>query len=166
MKNDFSTENRNDKWAHHVPHLRLDEAAYLLTSKLRPDVKQLSSDERTVVLNACLFWNGHGWRILAVVIMPDHFHIAGFMDTNEANKSMAVANLVKSIKGYSAREINKLRDTKGGLWQREYHDRLLLNERALRSAIEYVIGNPVKVGLAEKPDDYPWLWTEWNECDE
>ena len=138
----------------------------MLTSKLRPAVQQLSPEERAVVLKACLHWNGRGWQMYAAVAMPDHFHLVGFMDTGEAGKPITVASLAKSIKGYSAREINKLRDTKGSLWQREYHDRLLLNVRAVRGAIEYVIGNPVKAGLSEKPEDYPWLWTDWGERNE
>ena len=149
------------QWRGKLPHVRLPGSAYLLTSRLRKSRPELDTVERTVVLRACLHWNGHGWQMYAAVVMPDHFHLVGFVDISKANKPITIANLAKSIKGYSAREINKLRSIKGSLWQREYHDRILPNKRALLGAIEYLLGNPVKAGLAEEPEDYPWLWTEW-----
>ncbi len=161
MKGDSIPANRSGSWARYVPHLRFDTAAYLLTSKLRPDREQLDSTERAAALDACLHWNGRGWRILAAVIMPDHLHLVGYKAPHQTDKPVSAASLVKNIKGYSSREINKLRGTKGSLWQREYHSRLLLNQRAVLGAIEYVFVNPVKAGLVERPEDYPWLWTEW-----
>ena len=74
---------------------------------------------------------------------------------------MNIAALMKSIKGFAAREVNKMRGQRGQLWLREYHDITLSDDKALRDAVEYVLNNPVKAGLGDTPEDYPWLWTYW-----
>jgi putative transposase len=70
-------------------------------------------------------------------------------------------DLMRSIKGYSAREINKLRNSQGSLWQKDYHDEILANEQALRKAVDYLLANPVRRGLAARPEKYPWIWNYW-----
>ena len=53
--------------------------------------------------------------------------------------------------------INRLLRRTGKLWQDDYFDRLMRNEKQFRTAIEYVINNPVKAGLVDWPfvQSYP-----------
>jgi REP element-mobilizing transposase RayT len=62
---------------------------------------------------------------------------------------------MKSIKGFSAREINKLLNRKGSIWQSESFDHIVRDEDELYRIINYVIMNPVKAGLVEN-------WRDWN----
>ena len=39
---------------------------------------------------------------------------------------------------------------------REYHDRRIRDEAHLNRAIVYIETNPVKAGLCERPEDWPW----------
>jgi len=149
------------KWKSRLPHVHIPEAAYLLTSRLKPGQMEFNPSERAIVLKACLFWHMRSWNILAAVVMPDHFHLVGHIALEDVEKPMTIAQLAKSIKGYAAYEVNKLRGSHGSLWQRDYHDISLTGERSLRGALEYVVNNPVVGDLAEKPEDYPWLWTYW-----
>jgi len=149
------------QWRGKLPHVHTPGSAYLLTSRLRKSKPDLNAVERTVILKACLHWNGRGWKMYAAVVMPDHFHLITSLEEEAALTKQAVAHLMRSIKGYSAREVNKLRGVKGSLWQAEYHDRSLLGEQAFKGAVKYLLNNPVKAGLVERPEDYPWLWTEW-----
>ena len=54
------------------------------------------------------------------VIMPNHVH-ALFTILN----GHSTEDLLHSWKNYSAHAINKLRGTSGGLWQRDYFDRMI-----------------------------------------
>ena len=74
-----------------------------------------------------------------------------------------VSDVMKRIKGSSAREVNRLTGDFGSLWQREYFDRQLRSDEDVRAKAEYIAMNPVRAGLVTKPDDYPWLWRAWIE---
>lgn len=61
---------------------------------------------------------------------------------------------MKSIKGISAREVNKILNQKGGFWQSESYDHIVRDEDEFEKIIKYVIYNPVKDKLL---DD----WQDW-----
>lgn len=50
--------------------------------------------------------------------------------------------LLHTWKSYTASTINKLRKTRGALWQDERFDRLIRDENELMQKLEYVITNP------------------------
>jgi hypothetical protein len=43
------------------------------------------------------------------------------------------------------------------VWQREYGDRFIRNERHLVAAKEYIAHSPIKAGLVVRAED--WLWS-------
>jgi len=52
--------------------------------------------------------------------------------------------IVRQFKSFSSRKINQLRGTPGHpVWQRNYHDRIIRNDRELRQYREYIINNPM-----------------------
>ena len=61
---------------------------------------------------------------------------------------------MKSVKGISAREANKILNRKGSFWQSESYDHIVRNEEELERIIKYVIYNPVKAGLVDKWEDW------------
>ena len=67
---------------------------------------------------------------------------------------------MKTIKGTSARDINKLRGVSGPVWQDESFDHVLRSEESLHEKIEYIRMNPVRKGLVQRPEEYRWLWVE------
>jgi REP element-mobilizing transposase RayT len=95
--------------------------------------------------------------------MPDHVHVLLTPIFNSAGETYALCELTKGIKGASAREINKLLNRSGYVWQKESFDHELRRDENVRKAAEYICQNPVKEGLCQTPDDYPWLWREWIE---
>jgi hypothetical protein len=42
------------------------------------------------------------------------------------------------------------------VWHREYWDRFIRDERRLQQAIEYIHQNPVKAGLVDTAEAWPW----------
>jgi putative transposase len=55
--------------------------------------------------------------------------------------------LLQSWKRFTTREINKLLERAGNLWQRDYFDRLVRDEKHLANCVRYIRRNPEKAGL-------------------
>jgi len=111
-----------------------------------------------------------GLKLFAYVIMDNHLHLIGASDN--------LGRIIKEFKSHTAREIIKLaeQDNKGWLlnqlvfyrqkhksgsthqvWQEGYHPQQISSEDMLRQKMGYLHHNPVRAGLAEKPED--WLYS-------
>src|SRR5690606_1647656 len=66
----------------------------------------------------------------------------------------------KSWKGFTAREINQRICRTGPLWQDEYWDRLIRNERHYFKVAEYIRENPAKANLR----DGQFIWEGGHSC--
>ena len=44
----------------------------------------------------------------------------------------------------------------GNLWQREYWDRFIRDEKHYHAAIAYILDNPVSAGLCAHREEWPW----------
>lgn len=88
---------------------------------------------------------------LAWVVMPDHLHWLVQLERTSLDE------LMRRIKGRSARRINQRLSRTGPLWQHGFHDRALRQEEDLRAVARYAIANPVRAGLVKRVADYP-LW--------
>src|SRR6201990_3606550 len=64
------------------------------------------------------------------------------------------------LKSFSAREINKLEGTQGGVWEKETFDRFIRSDRDLAEKFEYIVSNPWRTAVAKSTEDYPWIWTQ------
>ncbi len=100
------------------------------------------------------------YNLLAYCIMPNHVHI--IIDTtvqipvNEdiAYEFVRVSKIMQYLKGGSAREINMQLKKTGQLWQRDYYDHFIRNQKEFDNIVNYIKQNPVKAGLVNK-------WTDW-----
>lgn len=86
----------------------------------------------------------------AYVIMPNHVHLLIL-------PKIAPYRLVKSLKGATAREANKLlRRTGKPFWQKESYDHWVRDRAEFGRVRAYIESNPVNAGLARTPDEFPW----------
>jgi REP-associated tyrosine transposase len=92
---------------------------------------------------------GH-YELHAYAVMPNHVHIL-FLPL------VAPSKIFHSLKGFTAREANKvLRRTGEAFWQRESYDHWIRDDREWGRVKAYIENNPVKAGLAAKPEDFRW----------
>ena len=77
--------------------------------------------------------------MLSFVVMPNHVH-ALFVQ----NPVWPLEKLIRSWKGFTARQINKLLGRSGNFWQRDYFDRLVRDEKHFANCIRYIRRNPEK----------------------
>ena len=94
--------------------------------------------------------------------MPDHVHMVLTPKYGE-NGAVSIAEIMQAIEGASAHRINKALERKGKVWEGESLDRALRREESIGDKVDYILGNPVGAGLAEKPLEYRWLWRETGE---
>ena len=92
----------------------------------------------------------HHFHLHAYVIMANHVHI---LVTPQAEPRV----FMQSIKGFTAREANKLLNRTGEpFWQSESYDRWVRNGEEFEKIRRYIENNPVKAGFVGRPEDYRW----------
>ena len=106
------------------------------------------------------FTDPHAWkcsRLLAWVLMPDHWH--GLIELGEEE---SLSGLVCRLKANTARCIRReICGGTGALWARGFHDRALRREDDILHVARYVVMNPIRAGLVERLGDYPYWNAIW-----
>jgi len=92
-----------------------------------------------------------GFKIVAFCILPDHFHWL-IIPAERTD----ISQIMKSVRGFSARKINKENNQYGRLWQRQFLDHIIRKDEDYKQHIYYIHNNAVKHGLVEQPEDYLW----------
>ena len=148
----------------HLPHFDRPWGVYAITISTRQR-KQLSPSARTVVLNALRHFHDKRYELYAACVMPDHAHCLLQPWPKEFDAAgnpvfWSVAELMQSIKSFTAHEINKIQKTSGPVWEKESFDRVIRSERDLQEKFHYICRNPWDAGVSRQNEDYPWLWTQ------
>ena len=141
-----------------LPHIQEYNAVYFVTFRTKGDLF-LSRAARSIALRHVLFENGKRIDLHAAVVMPNHVHLLFTAMENELAEPYPLAAIMKGIKGTSARNINRLLERRGQLWQDESFDRIM-RYREFEWKFNYISANPMDAGLCKKPTEYRWLWTE------
>lgn len=102
-----------------------------------------------IVQDALLFYDSKLYRLIAWVIMPNHIHLL-----LTPNEGVSLSNIMKDLKGFTARSINKHLGRSGHVWQPEYFDRYIRSEDHYNKAVRYIENNPVKAKLVDRPEDW------------
>ena len=69
---------------------------------------------------------------------------------------VTISLAMKSAKQSSMSAVNQRRGTDGELWQPRLFDRALRTVGEYNEKVEYIHLNPVRAGLASRPEDWPW----------
>ena len=92
-----------------------------------------------------------GLHLLSYCLMSNHVHLVAQPD---AADSLAV--LFRRVHGRYAQYLNARRRRSGHLWQNRFFSCPLASDAHLWTALRYVERNPVRAGLADRPEAYPW----------
>ncbi len=90
------------------------------------------------------------FSIIAYCFMPDHIHILTSGD--ERINLIKFVKQFKQITGYNFKKATGRR-----LWQKSFYDHVVRKDENLNSIAEYIFNNPVRKGIVEDYDDYPFL---------
>jgi REP element-mobilizing transposase RayT len=108
------------------------------------------------------------YELFAICVMPDHVHaLLQPWPKNEASreetKFWSLTELMRSLKSFTAREINRAEEQVGAVWEKETFDRYIRSDRDLAEKFHYILRNPWDAGVAGQNEDYPWIWTADDE---
>jgi len=135
-----------------LPHLEVPGATYFVTFRCCSK-SALPPQARDLVMEAIRACDLTSIDLDAAVVMPDHAHaILRLYDGSR------LGQVLQRIKGGSARQINQVLETIGAVWMDESFDHIIRHEAELQEKIEYIRQNPVKRGLASRPEEYRWLF--------
>ena len=81
-------------------------------------------------------------EITAFSIMPNHIHLILVQKTE-------LSQIMKIIKGSLSFLINKKLERSGNLWQKDYYDKAIRDEKHFEKTYNYVKHNALKAGLAD-----------------
>jgi len=119
----------------------------------------LSPEERTIALEALHYWDSRKWTLYAAVIMPDHVHaLVQQLTSPQSAGVFDLAGIIHSVKSFSVHQINRLRGSRGSLWQDERYDRIVRDENEFLEKWQNIMNNPLKQELVQRWEDYPWLY--------
>lgn len=105
----------------------------------------------------------HPFEMIAVCLLPEHLHCVWKLPNGDADFSIRWS----AIKGIFSREYLRTtgqkhtplsRADKGEvcLWQPRFWEHQIRDEKDLQRHIDYIHYNPVKHGLAESAENWPW----------
>ncbi len=90
------------------------------------------------------------WQILAYCLMPNHVHLVVDAEIEQLSVAMHRVN------GVYAQRFNRVHGFRGHLFQGRYHSKPIGDEAHLPGSIRYVVMNPVRAGLCERPENWRW----------
>jgi REP element-mobilizing transposase RayT len=92
-----------------------------------------------------------GHSIFAYCLMPDHYHL--LCSPNQSG--IPITRLVGGINSKITALLWK-HGYSGKLMQRSFYDHVVRREESLTEIAEYILNNPVRKGLVERAEDYPY----------
>jgi len=122
--------------------------------------------------------DGKVFRLDAYSIMSNHVHsvfkpflserslheIGGTHPLMFESADPTLAVIMKSLKGFTAHEANKILNRRGAFWDAESYDHFIRDDAEYERVIKYVLNNPVKAGLVRDWRDWKWSWRRTTGC--
>jgi REP element-mobilizing transposase RayT len=112
-------------------------------------------------MDSLLHFAGIRYDVLALVVMPSHFHWVfrprdewvNAIPANQRYRSPR-EQVMHSIKKWTSRRCNEVLGRTGVFWQAESYDHWVRDADELVRIIQYVENNPVKAGLVKRSEDF------------
>jgi REP element-mobilizing transposase RayT len=115
--------------------------------------KKFLNDPRIARLmaEALIKFDDERYRLLAWVVMPNHVHLL-----LKTINDYSLASIIHSIKSYTSTQSNKILLRQGQFWTADYFDRFIRDRVHFDRVKRYIENNPLKAGLCELPEEWPW----------
>ena len=127
-------------------------AVYHVTSRgnARQPIYRADADRREFLAMLAEAVDRFQWRCHAYCLMGNHYHL--LLETPEPNLSRGMRHL----NGTYTQRFNRRHGLTGHIFQGRYKAILVEKESHLLELCRYVVLNPVRAGLAESVEQWPW----------
>ena len=138
-----------------LAHVWTKRPVYFITCCVAGRRPLLTNDTAYLILR--VEWLGlrarHGWTVGRYVVMPDHVHF--FVSPLPGNvRSLSIG--IGKWKEWTSRRMGRALGLMGPVWQPEFFDYVLRSNESRSEKWDYVKQNPVRAGLTERADDWPY----------
>lgn len=139
---------------HNPPHLFLPHALYMLTTSIYQHENLIQSPNRKLqwvesFLKSAEIYN---WQIVVWVVLHNHYHAI----VQSPDKAETLSKFIGSYHKFTARKWNSEDNLNGRKVWWNYWDTCIDTEHEYYNRLRYVFWNPVKHGLTETPEEYPF----------
>ncbi|MGZ4860321.1 MAG: REP-associated tyrosine transposase [Candidatus Angelobacter sp.] len=126
---------------------------FFVTSKTAPNMAILRSQRMALLMIDVLrSYVAAGKFVLHdFVVMPDHIHLLVTLD-----QLMSVEKAMQLVKGGFSYRAKKELGYTGEVWQRGFSEVRILDRQSFLRHRDYIDQNPVKAGLADSPEKFPY----------
>ncbi len=125
-----------------------------------------------IVADSLKYRDGRDYSLTAYTIMSNHVHSVfapklqdrSLTEVRKQGRTAFISAdpplgaIMKSLKGYTARQANKVLQRTGHFWEEESYDHEIRNAEELYRVVRYVLNNPVKAGLVHHWSDWRWSY--------
>ena len=139
---------------HNPPHLFVAGAVYMLTGSIYQSNNLMQSSQRKIAWRDAFFYSAkiYNWLVIAWVVLSNHYH--AIIQSPESPETLS--KFTGSYHKYTARKWNNEDGQIGRTVWWNYWDTCIRSERDFINRLHYVFWNPVKHGLVDRPEDYPF----------
>ena len=142
----FPRRPRLESFDYRGPH------AYFLTINVKDRRPALANAPLCALLRAVLLDAAErfAFGLEALCFMPDHVHllVSGWREDSDLKRFV---RRFKQATGYAYKRRHGER-----LWAYSYYDHVLRREESLEDVAHYLLANPVRAGLVERWEEYPY----------
>jgi putative transposase len=117
-----------------------------------------------IVKDAFFHRDGNELDLYAFCIMSNHVHAVfePLLVSRIANPTYtSLEKIMQSLKRHTARQANLILGRQGAFWQAESYDHVVRDAGEFERIVGYVLKNPVKAGLVDQWQDWPWSYYKW-----
>jgi putative transposase len=126
---------------------------FFVTSKTAPNLAVLRSERMALLMIDVLrSYVAAGKSVLHdFIVMPDHIHLLVTLD-----QLITIEKAMQLIKGGFSYRAKKEIGYKGEVWQRGFSEVRILDRQSFLNHRDYINQNPVKAGLIDSPEKFPY----------
>ncbi|MBZ0167254.1 MAG: transposase [Candidatus Omnitrophica bacterium] len=92
-----------------------------------------------------------GFRLFAYCLMTNHVHLLV-----QVGDKASISQIMQSVTICHTRHHHTKYKQSGHLWQGRFRSPIVSDDEYLKNAMIYIEQNPVRAGMANRPEDYPW----------
>lgn len=123
-------------WRGRLPHWRADGVTYYVTFRHRRD---LTEDERRLLLRALLRPDGAKWDLRMATVLPSETHLIFAVRESPSGTPYELADIIEPAKAKTARQIMKRSGERYPPFWHESYDRIVRDEVELRERWDEIV---------------------------
>ena len=141
--------------------IHIPGGTYFFTVALADRGKQTLTDEITLLRSVYgAVMREHPFTTEAIVILPDHIHAVWTLPQGDGDFSTRWKKIKAGFSLHCRAEgtatPSKARKGEKGIWQRRFWEHAIRDEADFAEHVEYCRFNPVKHGLVDRAEDWPY----------